>query len=253
MAKRSGLESDVSAVLYLPLCAFIALAFLEHAARMDAPRDAYARSDHLLNLAGLALQGVAVPLAGYLVATHVLAVYWPHAAGTLAIGWWGAFALNFVAVDFLYYWQHRLFHATPALWALHQCHHASPTVNVWASARNSLAINFVFVYLLVNPVLGFLCDRPDAFFTGAAVTAALDLWRHSRLPHAWTPAWLACILVTPRHHHHHHGLTGERANFGANLIWWDRLFGTLEEQRGYPARYGTRGAPAPWRQFLFPW
>ena len=246
------MNAAMTAALLLPVLTFSALLALEcaFAGRAGA---AYSRADHLLNLAGLAIQGAVVPALGYVLATEVLAARLPAAAGSLAIGWWGAFALNFVAVDFLYYWQHRLFHRLPALWALHQCHHASPSLSVWASSRNSLAINFLFVYLLVNPVLGFLCDRPEGFFAGAAVTASLDLWRHSRLPAAWSPAWLRGVLVTPTHHHYHHSLDGEPRNFGANLIWWDRLFGTEHAPPGYPAAYGTARAPAPWRQFLYPW
>jgi sterol desaturase/sphingolipid hydroxylase (fatty acid hydroxylase superfamily) len=236
---------------YLPLLAFVALAVLERA----APRAAVggARADHLLNLAGLAIQGVAIPAAGYLIATRVLAVRWSDIAGNLQMGWWGAFALNFVLVDLLYYAQHRAFHGHGALWALHQCHHASTAVSVWATSRNSLLINFVFVYLMVNPVLGFMCDRPEGFFFGAALTASLDLWRHSRLPERLAPAWLGRVLVTPAHHHLHHSPDGQRVNFGANLMLWDRLFGTAREPQGYPARYGSPGAPGPWRQFLFPW
>ena len=243
----------MTALVLVPVCVFAALLALERATSPVEPGAAYSRADRFLNLAGLAIQGLAVPIAGYLIATRGLAAYWPEAAGTLAVGWWGAFALNFLLVDLLYYWQHRLFHRVPVLWALHQCHHASPTVSVWATSRNSLAINFLFVYLLLNPLLGFLCDRPDGFFVGAALTASLDLWRHSRLPGSWSPPWLRRVLVTPEHHHHHHSPEGQAANFGANLIWWDRLFRTAREPRGYPAVYGTRGAPGPWRQFLFPW
>ena len=234
---------------YLPFVAFVALAVLER----GGDRAGGSRADRLLNLAGLAIQGAVIPVAGYLIATRVLAVHLPELAGSLSIGWWGAFLLNFVVVDLLYYLQHRAFHCAGALWALHRCHHAAPHVNVWATSRNSLAINFLFVYLLLNPVLGFLCDRPDAFFLGAALTAALDLWRHARLPEHWTPAWLGRVLVTPAHHHLHHSPAGHDANFGANLMLWDRLFGTAREPHGYPRQYGISDAPGPWRQFLFPW
>jgi sterol desaturase/sphingolipid hydroxylase (fatty acid hydroxylase superfamily) len=237
---------------YLPLIALASLAVLERVGP-PAPRGAYAGSDHLLNLAGLAIQGIAVPLAGYWIAVELLSARWPYAAGALPIGWLGAFLLNFVVVDFLYYWQHRLFHRVPLLWALHRCHHASPALDVWATARNALAINFLFVYMLVNPVLGFLCDRPEGFFAGAAVTASLDLWRHSRLRSVLTPCWLSVFLVTPAMHHAHHGLDGQAVNFGANLVFWDRLFGTARTARDLPSRYGVRNAPPAWRQFLFPW
>jgi len=243
----------VTAGWFLPLLAFASLLLLERMLRRAPQLPEYARADQLLNLTGLAIQGLLVPAMGYWIATSVLAAHWPGAAGSLRIGWLGAFAVNFVIVDFLYYWQHRLFHRVNALWALHQCHHASTALDVWATSRNSLAVNFLFVYMLVNPLLGFLCDHPDGFFAGAAVTASLDLWRHSRLPESFSPTLLGRVLVTPAHHHAHHSPEGQAVNFGANLILWDRLFGTAREPRGYPAVYGTPGAPGPWRQFLFPW
>ena len=199
---------------YLPLIAFALLVVLERDALRAAGPSAYTRADHLLNLSGLAIQGALVPLAGYWVATRVLTVHWPQAAGTLEVGWLGAFLLNFVAL---------------ALGLL------------------------VGAPQLVNPVLGFLCDRPDAFFAAAAVTASLDLWRHSRLSEAFAPPCLGRILVTPAQHHAHHSPSGEAINFGANLILWDKLFGTARIARGFPAQYGTREARGPWRQFLFPW
>ncbi len=168
----------------------------------------------------------------------------------MRFGWFGAFVLNFVFVDFLYYWQHRLFHRVPLLWALHQCHHASPTLSVWATSRNTFAVNFLFVYLLVNPLLGFLCDSPDGFFAAAGLTAALDLWRHSRV--GALPG-LSRVLITPWQHHWHHSEDGQRTNYGANLMLWDRCFGTLRDAHTFPTRYGTAGAPSAWRQFLFPW
>ncbi|TDR45022.1 sterol desaturase/sphingolipid hydroxylase (fatty acid hydroxylase superfamily) [Tahibacter aquaticus] len=234
---------------YLPLIAFVLLAWLERR-RRDPAALRYARSDWLLNLAGLAVQGVLVPLAGFFIATRVLAEHLPGLAGVLPLGWFGAFLLNFVVVDFLYYWQHRLFHRVPFLWAMHRCHHASPTVDVWATSRNALAINFLFVYLLLNPLLGFLCDAPDGFFVAAGLTAALDLWRHSRLP---VSAGLGRLLVTPWHHHLHHSPEGAGSNYGANLMLWDRCFGTAREASAYPRRYGLNAAPGAWRQFLFPW
>lgn len=239
--------------VFLPLATFVTLVILECVLRSASTTSVCSVADRILNLAGLGVQGILVPLAGYLIATHGLALHWPEAAGTLKIGWWGAFMLNFVVVDFLYYWQHRLLHCSPRLWALHQCHHTSINLNVWATSRNSLAINFLLVYMLANPLLGFLCDRPDAFFAAAALTASLDLWRHSKLPTKLLPDWVGQILVTPSHHHLHHSSDGLRVNFGANLIVWDRLFGTVKRVRDYPATYGIPDAPPVWRQFLYPW
>jgi sterol desaturase/sphingolipid hydroxylase (fatty acid hydroxylase superfamily) len=242
---------------WLPVVTFALLATCEWLTRQRMPALRYGGGDWLLNLTGLFLQGVVVPLAAYAIAMTLLPPLLPAARATLALGWWGAFLLNVVCVDLLYYWQHRWFHRAGLPWSLHLCHHASPGVDVWATARNSLLTNFLFVYLLVNPLLGYLCDVPDGFFFGAAVTASLDLWRHSRVSLTsgagfWTRA-VSWLLVTPAAHHLHHSREGERLNFGANFMLWDRLFGTARDAERFPADYGVERAPAPFTQFLLPW
>jgi sterol desaturase/sphingolipid hydroxylase (fatty acid hydroxylase superfamily) len=44
--------------------------------------------------------------------------------------------------------------------------------------------------------------------------------------------WLRCILVTPDMHRVHHSVEVDESNsnFGFNLPWWDRLFGTYRAQ-----------------------
>jgi sterol desaturase/sphingolipid hydroxylase (fatty acid hydroxylase superfamily) len=158
--------------------------------------------------------------------------------------------LNFVGVDFLYYWQHRLFHQ-PSLWPSHRCHHASPWLDVWATARNSLVTNFLFVYLLVNPALAYISGSVEGFFVGAMATASFDLLRHSRVDVEW-PRWLSRVLVTPRLHHRHHDARAAPANFGANLIIWDRLFGTAQLDDGWPSIYAAPDAPSPLAQLFHP-
>jgi sterol desaturase/sphingolipid hydroxylase (fatty acid hydroxylase superfamily) len=188
----------------------------------------YHRWDWLLNLLGFIMQGFVVPLCGYWLATHLLPLLWPAGKGILPLHWWGAFLLNFIVVDGLYYWQHTLFHRIPWLWQWHRCHHASPRVDVWATARNSLFINFFFVYMLLNPVLGYLCQSPAGFFVGATLTACLDLLRHC-----------------------HHAALGKPANFGANLILWDKLFRTFCRKKA-ESLYRDPEAKSPWQQLVYP-
>ena len=44
--------------------------------------------------------------------------------------------------------------------------------------------------------------------------------------------WLRCFLVTPDMHRVHHSVEVDESNsnFGFNLPWWDRLFGTYRAQ-----------------------
>ena len=248
----------MSPLVFIPAATFLVLL----AGERFAPRRSqvkYSFWDWIINLSGFLVQGAVIPLLGYLIATRVLPVWIPQGFGMVKIGWWGAFLLNFVFVDFLYYWQHRLFHRFPALWKLHLCHHSSKRVDIWITSRNTLLLHFLFVYFLLNPFFGYLVSRPEAFFAGAMLTASLDILRHSNIDVSRLPgarivgALLGKILVLPSAHHRHHGSDNFEGNYGANLIIWDRMFGTFLEEKGYPEAYGVREAPSLAEQWLFPW
>jgi len=247
----------LSWILFSPVVAFLFLVIGERVLPTVARQRPYARSDWILNFVGFGFQGAVIPLCGYLISSRWVPQWLPGGQGAIAWGFWSCFVLNFVAVDLLYYWQHRCFHQIPWLWKFHQCHHASPTLDVWATARNTAVTNFLFVYMLVNPLLGFLCASPEGFFAGAAATASLDLVRHSRINLRDTAARrvveiLSLLFVTPQEHHQHHSATGVSVNFGANLILWDRLFGTANVGGAYPSRYCVEGVPGPLQQLLYP-
>jgi sterol desaturase/sphingolipid hydroxylase (fatty acid hydroxylase superfamily) len=254
----------VSPLILIPSLAFLVLLAGERlATRLDS-NGGHGVWDWIIHLSGFVIQGAVTPLCGYIIATALLPAWLPHGAGVLPLGWWGAFLLNFVFVDFLYYWQHRAFHRVDWLWKLHLCHHTAKRVDVWVTSRNALVFHFMFVYVLFNPVLGYLVTRPDAFFAGAMLTASLDLLRHANIDAAKVPGlarlpaqrglalWLSKVLVLPSAHHRHHGAKDFEGNYGANLIVWDLLFGTYLRAEGYPAAYGVRQAPALSVQWLFP-
>lgn len=235
----------------IPLVSFCLLWQLEKKIPAQKYDRIYSIGDWVMNLSGFFMQGLVIPLVGCILATYVFPYILPDAQGVLAFGIIGSFLLNIIGVDFLYYWQHRAFHQVPLLWKLHAPHHYSPMVNIWTTSRNALITHFLFVYMLVNPVLGYLCDAPVAFFAGAMVTAALDLFRHSNV--RVTLPILQHILVMPKDHHCHHD--GERhfANYGANFIIWDKLFKTSDSHDAYPRTYSSSNLPRLVTQLLYPW
>ncbi|MBL8551699.1 MAG: sterol desaturase family protein [Hyphomonadaceae bacterium] len=242
-------------IAFLPIAAFGIVWALERVAPA-APGPAHDRWDWTLNLVGLAVQGAGVPLLGLWLTRDVLAPALPQLAGALAIGFWGAFALNFIAIDLLYYLQHRAWHKGP-LWRLHIAHHAGARVDVWATSRNTSWASFLFVYFLINPWAALLCDSPEGFYLGASATAALDLWRHGRIDYRrlgldGAMRALAAVLIVPAAHFRHHDAAKPNANFGANLSIWDRLFGTYEVPVAAPASSAALDAPSPLRQLLWP-
>jgi len=218
--------------------------------------------DWIIHLCGFLCQGAIIPWLGYLTATRILPSWLPDGAGILPFGWWGAFLLNFVFIDFLYYWQHRWFHHFAPLWRLHRCHHTARRVDIWVTSRNTLVMHFLFVYFLINPLLGYLVSRPDAFFVGAMLTASLDLFRHtdfdfSKLPASGRSAdWLGKVFILPSAHRRHHHAHDSEGNYGANLILWDRLFGTVIAEAASADKaaptYGVAHTPPPVVQLLYP-
>jgi sterol desaturase/sphingolipid hydroxylase (fatty acid hydroxylase superfamily) len=235
----------------LPMLTFPLLLLAESRTQTRLGLSDFDTNDWILNISGFFMQGLVIPGIGFLLANYFFPAAFPQLHRCLQIGFVGAFVLNFVGVDFLYYLQHRAFHRIPWLWRLHAPHHYSPTVNVWATSRNALVTHFFFVYMLVSPILAYLCDVTEGFFAGAMLTAALDLVRHAkvnlRLP------GLENIVLMPHEHHRHHDADQPEANFGANFILWDRLFGTFEPGEHFPSSYAAANAPSLKTQLLFPW
>jgi sterol desaturase/sphingolipid hydroxylase (fatty acid hydroxylase superfamily) len=244
--------------MWVTLAAFwiLLLAGATRAERRHAWADKRA-GEWLLDGVGLAIQGALVPLVQ---TTLLVAALWAIAPGLrgslhlpgndLVVG----FILNFVAVDYLYYWNHRLLHS-PRLWPLHQVHHSVRALDVVATSRNTAWTSFLIVYLWVNGALLYLLADARGYALGAALTAALDLWRHSELsPRAGglVDRTLGRVLVLPRHHAWHHATEDLTANFGANWSLWDRLHGTLVTRAAAPPSLGVAVALPLWRQLLWP-
>jgi len=236
----------------LPMLTFPVLVLAENRSVSElSTTSKYSHGDWVLNLSGFFMQGLIIPAIGLALATYLFPSVFPKLHHCLQIGFIGAFLLNFIGVDFLYYLQHRAFHRIPWLWKLHAPHHYSPTVNVWATSRNALVTHFFFVYMLVSPVLAYLCDVTEGFFAGAMLTAALDLFRHARV-NANCPG-LNGIILMPAEHHRHHDSNKPEANYGANFILWDKLFGTFEQGNRFPSSYGDSHQPSLQTQLLCPW
>ena len=137
-----------------------------------------------------------------------------------------------IALDLAIYLQHVLFHAVPALWRLHRMHHADQEIDVTTGVRFhpieillSMGIKLGVVAALGAPALGVLL-----FEVALNVTS---MFNHSnvRIP-ARLDRLLRWIVVTPDMHRVHHSILAREtnSNFGFNLPWWDRLFGTYRDQ-----------------------
>lgn len=143
--------------------------------------------------------------------------------------------LNFVAVDYLYYWNHRLLHGP--LWRWHAAHHTPRSMDVLITSRNTLWTPALIVYVWANALFLYLLADSRPYLAAVAVSSLLDVWRHSGLP---SPGGiLGRVLITPGDHAWHHSSRRHDKNFGANLKAWDRLHDTLHEPGRLPDSFGV--------------
>ncbi|NUM53746.1 MAG: sterol desaturase family protein [Candidatus Hydrogenedentes bacterium] len=146
--------------------------------------------------------------------------------------YWLALTASFIALDFIVYVQHVLFHYVPFFWRFHRVHHADVDFDVTTGLRFhpgeialSMCIKLGAVALLGPPM--------EAVVAFEVALNATSLFNHSnvRIPLTIDRA-LRFVVVTPDMHRVHHSVVSAEtnSNFGFNLPWWDRLCGTYTAQ-----------------------
>ncbi len=145
---------------------------------------------------------------------------------------WLAIVLAVVALDLAIYLQHVLFHAVPLLWRLHRMHHADLDIDVTTGARFH-PIEIATSMVLKLAAIAALGAPAEAVLIFEILLNATAMFNHAnlRLP-AGLDRGLRWIVVTPDMHRVHHSIVRQEtnSNFGFNLPWWDRLFGTYRAQ-----------------------
>ncbi|MCO4770973.1 MAG: TonB-dependent receptor [Deltaproteobacteria bacterium] len=145
----------------------------------------------------------------------------------------------FVAWDASRYALHRLMHAVPALWELHQVHHSAevltpltyhrthPLESALYQLRGALVtggVAGVFVWLFGTSA------APAQLVGVSAAGFLLNLLggnlRHSHVWISYGP--LENWLISPAQHQIHHAVGRDESNYGVWLALWDRLGGSLE-------------------------
>ncbi len=190
--------------------------------------DYYRLSDSLDNIAtGILQQWVSILGAAWIVGVY----FWIHQHGRIfelsseSVWVW---VVCFVAVDFAYYWYHRLAHEVNFLWASHIAHHQSEEYNLSVALRQG-AFQPLFSCVFYWPIalLGF----PPVIFTAClAFDTLYQFWIHTRTIDRLGP--FEAVFMTPSHHRVHHGRNPiyiDR-NHGGCFILWDKLFGTFEPE-----------------------
>jgi len=179
--------------------------------------------------------------------TVVMRLLFPVAAVGVAVaasgaGWglmnmvslplWLEAVIAVVILDFVIYLQHVMVHAVPLLWRLHRMHHADLDYDVTTGARFH-PIEIVLSMVIKLATVTALGASPIAVILFEVLLNATAMFNHGniRLPSA-LDGFLRLLVVTPDMHRVHHSVVVSEANsnFGFNLPWWDRLFGTYKAQ-----------------------
>jgi sterol desaturase/sphingolipid hydroxylase (fatty acid hydroxylase superfamily) len=142
------------------------------------------------------------------------------------------FVLSLLVLDFAIWAQHRLFHRVPLLWRLHRMHHTDVDIDVTTGLRFH-PLELALSMLIKVGIVLLLGAPPLAVLAFEVLLNASSLFNHANI--ALSPradAWLRCVVVTPDMHRVHHSWDPRETdtNFGFNLPWWDRLFGTYQAQ-----------------------
>ena len=203
-----------------------------------APRRALTVSKSLRwasNLGLVVLNTVLVRLLFPVVAVGIAAFCAANGWGVLNhfhVPFWLAVPLAVMAMDFVIWLQHVMVHAVPALWRLHRVHHADLDYDLTTGSRFhpveivlSMLIKFATITVLGPPVVAVV------IFEVLLNAAAMFNHGNIRLP-AGLDRVLRWVIVTPDMHRVHHSVEIDEtnSNFGFNLPWWDRLFGTYRGQ-----------------------
>jgi len=145
---------------------------------------------------------------------------------------WVGIIASVVFLDFAIYLQHVMFHAVPALWRLHRMHHADLDFDVTTGARFH-PIEILLSMLIKFAVIAVIGAPAAAVIIFEVLLNATAMFNHGnfRLP-AGLDRVLRLFVVTPDMHRVHHSIEDHEtnSNFGFNLPWWDRLFGTYKDQ-----------------------
>ena len=225
-------ESTIRLGSFLGIFALMALwEMLAPRRELTQPKTSRWLNNILLVVFNTALLRVVFPVAAVGVATYAQLLQWGLfnlAEVDPAI----AIVASVIVLDMAIYLQHVMFHAVPLLWRLHRVHHADLDFDVTTGARFhpieillSMLIKFAVILLLGPPLAAVVIFE--------VLLNAMAMFNHSnvRMPLA-LDSILRGLIVTPDMHrvHHSHLADETNSNFGFNLSFWDRIFGTYRAQ-----------------------
>jgi alkylglycerol monooxygenase len=183
--------------------------------------------------------GISIAIISYEWLVQHIAVY--HVQNS-----WLLYVIAFIALDFSGYWVHRLAHSVNFFWNNHIVHHSSEEFNLACALRQSISV-FVRIYTVLLLPAALLGVPSKVIAIVAPLHLFAQFWYHTR--HIDRMGLLEYIIVTPSHHRVHHAINPIYLdkNFGQVFIFWDRWFGTYQEElKDTPCVYGITRPVKTW-------
>ena len=228
----------IDSEIYLRLSFFMGVFSVMAAREVIAPRRSLHTPRHIRWFSNLTItffNGIAVRLLLPLTVTGIAVVSsernWgifnaigvpPLVAGTITI----------IVLDLTIYTQHVIFHKFPFFWRLHRMHHTDLDIDVTTGARFH-PLEIILSMGIKSAVVMALGAPQSAVFTFEVLLNATSMFNHSNVfMNERVDSIVRAVLVTPDMHRVHHSVLIKEtdSNFGFNLSWWDRLFGTYHAQ-----------------------
>jgi hypothetical protein len=159
---------------------------------------------------------------------------------------WAVYVVGFIAMDFAGYWSHRLNHSVNIFWNNHVIHHSSEEFNLACALRQSIS-NIIWIYSLFLLPAALLGVPANVINLLAPIHLFLQFWYHTR--HVPKLGPLEYVIITPSQHRVHHAINKEYIdkNLGQIFPWWDRMFGTFQEELDdVPPVYGITRPAQTW-------
>ena len=142
------------------------------------------------------------------------------------------YGIVIVLMDLLIYWQHVASHHIPALWHFHQVHHADHDLDASSGLRfHPVEISFSMGIKCIAVILLGTC--PESVILFEIVLNGCAVFNHSNVKLSLPlDRVLRMVVVTPDMHRVHHSVERDEtnSNYGFNIPWWDRMFGTYKAQ-----------------------
>lgn len=139
------------------------------------------------------------------------------------------YIIAFIALDFSFYWGHRISHRVNYFWNVHLIHHSSEEFNLACALRQAISdfIHAFTIFLLPAALLGV---PAKVIAVIAPLHSLAQYWYHTRL--IGKLGWLEYIIVTPSQHRVHHAMNPLYLdkNYSAIFCIWDRMFGTYQQE-----------------------